>query len=87
MGLMRFVVRPVISPRANGRQGRSSHANPGFASTTVLVKGRNKLIEILFSERGRQEGITKKNFANALGQIACKPPFRNVAGSPRGKRG
>ena len=49
--------------------------------------GRNKLIEILFPERGRQEGITERNFANSHGQIACKSPFRNVAGSPRGKRG
>ena len=46
-----------------------------------------KLIEILFPERRRQEGITKKNFANRLGQIACESPFRDVAGSPRGKRG
>jgi hypothetical protein len=56
-------------------------------SQLSLATGRNKLIEILFPERGRKEGIAKKNFADSDGEIACESAFCNVAGSPRGKRG
>ena len=67
--------------------GRGGAATLIFQVLPSQLTGRNKLIEILFPERRRQEGITKRNFANSRGQIACKSPFRNVAGSPGGKRG